>query len=151
MALAGTVEAHTKRQKGLGRSCSGLPATKQVSAESQVFLWEKVGPSPGWALALRMPCFTFNCFLIFFNCLPLSFSRNTHASRTNIVVEQSFSQESILTPVERSDCVWGITISTIVQAGPGGRVFSRSQTCKKQESLQEGDETPDTSPRFIEC
>ena len=37
----------------------------------------------------------------------------THASRTNIVVEQSFSQESILTPVERLDYVWGITISTI--------------------------------------
>ncbi len=42
------------------------------------------------------------------------FSRyDTCASRTNIVVEQSFSQESILTPVERLDCVWGITIPTV--------------------------------------
>ena len=52
---------HTpKGRKGLGGLAVACQLRNKCLQSRMVFLWEKVGPSPSWALALRVPCFTFD-------------------------------------------------------------------------------------------
>ena len=99
-------------------SCSGvafeLPVAacyaKRASVSRLVSLWRILFEvsAKDWCGVERVSRLFIFDFLI---CLYLLFD-DTCASRTNIVVEQSFSQESILTPVERLDCVWSKVNST---------------------------------------
>ena len=92
------------------RSSGGRLLRKACLNESTCVSLENFVRSPYKGLERRRAGLTFFFFLNLFASGP---RYDTCASRTNIVVEQSFSQESILTPVERSDCVWGKENSTV--------------------------------------
>ena len=93
------------------RSSSGRLLRKACLNESTCVSLENFVRSPYKGLVRRRAGLTFFFFL---NLFALFLARyDTCASRTNIVVEQSFSQESILTPVERSDCKVGIASSAV--------------------------------------